>query len=108
MICVQSYKSSLCTESLTKYTEGVNLLNATNALFESVILEHYLEDMVKTIRLLVTLQLVSRAQNARALGAYPLREREIHPIQTFLFLRELTEDFTMEQTEEFQRAWSAC
>jgi len=104
MSSIDSYKVMLGGD-VDKYVEGVARCNAKNALFESVLLDHYLEDFAKTTRLLVSLKLVSRAKNAQALQAYPLRERGENPIQTFMFVQELTSEMTVEQTEAFQSAW---
>jgi hypothetical protein len=104
MSSIDSYKMMLGGD-VDKYVEGVARCSAKNALFETVLLDHYLEDMAKTVRLLVTMKLVSRAKNAQALVAYPLRERGENPIRTFLFVQELTSEMTMEQTEVFQSAW---
>ena len=104
MSSIDSYKVMLGGD-VDKYVEGVARCNVKNALFESVLLDHYLEDFAKTVRLLVSLKLVTRAKNAQALQAYPLRERGENPIQTFMFVQELTSEMTVEQTEAFQSAW---
>lgn len=105
MSSIQAYQATLSPACLAKLAEGLVRANAKNALFEPVLLACYLEDKMKTIRLLVTLKFVSKAKNAQTLSAYPFDSRKEDPLKTFMFVRDLTEDLTVEQTEIFNQEW---